>query len=81
MKKDIKIILIILWVIFIWLILAFYISKKTNKPCIHIEPDCEELCKTSNDTYQCATCQPYTYCWPEALLDKIQYFKIFWNRK
>ena len=79
LKKAIITILIIILALLIWLILALYISTKTNKPCIYVEPDCEELCKTTEDPYQCAVCQPYTYCWREALIDKIQYFKIFWK--
>jgi len=75
MKKFLKILWIILWVIILWLTLAFYISKKTNKPCIHVEVDCEKYCETADD-YQCGLCHSYDYCWPEALLDKINILHI-----
>lgn len=75
MKKFLTILWITIWVLILWLAFAFYISKKTNKPCDHVEPNCEEYCETA-DAFDCAMCHPYDYCWPEALLDRINFLHI-----
>jgi hypothetical protein len=75
MKKILFILLITIWVLILWLVLAFYISKKTNKPCNHVDIDCKEFCDTHSKE-ECLTCRKYTYCWPEALLDRINFLHI-----
>ena len=75
MKKILIILWTTIWVLILWLFLAFYTSKMTNKPCNHVEPDCEVFCNTHDD-YQCGLCHPYDYCWPEALLDRINFLHI-----
>jgi uncharacterized protein YpmB len=67
-KKRKVVIISILIIVTILLIATFYISKITNKPCIHVEIDCKEFQELQpND--ECIT--HYNYCGPEALLDLI----------
>ena len=75
MKKIWILLWAIIWILVLWLVLAFYISKKTNKTCIYVDVDCEEFCNTHSKE-ECLTCRKYTYCWPEALLDRINFLHI-----